>query len=179
MAQFKGFDPKVEVVGQGVLVLIEGVGTFRPTALKILAEHGISNVQADKWYPQQAYLDAYRQIAEKVGPVTLKLIGRKIPEVALWPPQINSVEAALASIDVAYHMNNRGGEIGSYKFKKTGERTGKMVCHNPYPCLFDIGLVEATAKKFALAGKRVTVTHDDTQECRQKGGETCTLLISW
>jgi len=179
MAQFKAFDPKVEVVGQGILVLIEGVGEFRPTALQILAEHGIRDVQANQWYPLQAYLDAYRQVAERVGPVTLKLIGKKVPEVALWPPEINSVEGALASIDVAYHMNQRGGDSGSYKFTKTGERSGKMVCHNPYPCPFDIGLVEATARKFAPAGARVRVTHDDTQGCRQKGGDSCTLLISW
>lgn len=179
MAQFIAFAPNTEVVGHGILVLVEGLGAFSPMAVAILAEQGISNVQADGWYPLQPYLDAYRQIAEKVGPTTLKLIGKKVPEVVLWPPQINSVEAALNSIDIAYHMNNRGGEIGSYKFTKTGERTGKMVCHNPYPCPFDIGLIEATAKKFAPARGRVKVTHDDTQGCRSKGGETCTLLISW
>jgi len=179
MAQFKAFSSNSEVIGQGILVLLEGMSTFRPMALQILKEQGISDVRADKWYSLQAYLDAYRRIAEKVGPTTLKMIGKKAPELALWPPQVNSIETALASIDVAYRMNNRGGNIGSYKFEKTGERTAKMVCHTPYPCSFDSGLVEATAKKFAPAGALVTVTHDDTQPCRQKNGETCTLSISW
>jgi hypothetical protein len=179
MAEFKAFDPKTEVIGQGILVMLEGVGVFQPTAVKILAERGIKNVQAEAWYPMQAYLDAYRQIAEKVGSATLKQIGRKVPEIAIWPPQINSVETALASIDAAYQMNQRGGKNGAYTFTKTGERTGKMVCHNPFPCLFDSGLVEAVAQKFAPTNARVKVTHDETRECRQHGGETCTLLISW
>ena len=179
MAQFKVFSPDAEVVGQAILVFLEGMSSFHSMALQILEEQGINDIQPDGWYPMQAYLNAYRHIAEKVGPATLKMIGKQVPELALWPPEVNSIETALTSIDVAYHMNNRGSNVGSYRFEKTGESTGKMVCHTPYPCSFDQGLVGATARKFTPVGVVVTVKHDDTQPCRQTGGETCTLLVSW
>jgi hypothetical protein len=179
MAQFKAFAPQVEVSGDSISALVEGMGAFKPMGLQVLAEHGILEPQPGKWYPKQAYLDGFKKIADKLGVATLKGIGKKIPEKAAWPPNVNSIASALASIDVAYHMNHRGGEIGHYRFEKTGEKSGKMVCQNPYPCAFDQGIVEAAAKKFAPAGALVKVTHDDTRPCRQKGGESCTYLVSW
>ena len=179
MAQFTAFDPKVEVNGTGIIGFIEFAGTFKKMILNILAKHGIVNPTGKDWYLQQAWLDAYREIYEQVGVKTLKQIGKQLPEKALWPPAIDTVEKALASLDMAYHMNHRGGEIGFYRFEKTGEHSGKVVCHNPYPCPFDEGLIETAAKKFALPGARVHVKHDESQPCRLKGGETCTYLISW
>jgi len=85
----------------------------------------------------------------------------------------------LASIDVAYHMNHRGGEIGPYDFEKTGDRSGKMICPNPYPCDFDMGIIAAVANKFAPEGTFVTVKQDDSQPCRNEGADSCTYLISW
>jgi len=178
MAQFQTFESGVEVRGKVVVVLLDAMGHFKRLAIKILEKHGITDVTENSWYPQQAYLDAYREIYETIGAKTLKTIGKQIPEKALWPSGIGTVEEALASIDTAYHMNHRGGEIGKYGFEKTGERSAKMVCHNPYPCPFDHGIIEATANKFA-SGKRVKVKHDDTQPCRMKEGESCTYHISW
>lgn len=179
MVQFKAFDSNVEVVGKTVRLVIETMGLFEQMATDIFAKHGITNVTDDGWYPQQAYLDVYREIYETVGPKTMKMIGKQVPEKVLWPPNITTIEAALASIDVAYHMNHRGGEIGYYRFEQTGERSGKMVCYNPYPCPFDHGLIEATATKFVPPGGRVYVKHDESQPCRVTEGETCTYQISW
>ena len=80
--------------------------------------------------------------------MTLLMIGRQIPKNAKWPPDVDTLEKGLASIDVAYHLNHRGGEIGSYRFEKTSANTAKMVCRNPYPCDFDLGLIDAVAHKF-------------------------------
>lgn len=179
MAQFRAFSPNVSVNGQTVLSVMTGMGAFARLASDILAHHGIKDPDPTGWYPQQSWLDAFQEIAKSVGPLTLSRIGGSIPEAAKFPPGIDSVEEALASIDVAFHLNHRGGEIGHYTFTKTGERRGEMVCHNPYPCTFDHGLIEAMAKRFAPAGARSTVTHDDSKPCRTHLGESCTYLISW
>ncbi|MCX5859478.1 MAG: hypothetical protein NT056_06225 [Proteobacteria bacterium] len=179
MTQFQAVSPKVEVNGAAVLSVVEGMDTFKKTALDILARHGINNPKKERWYLQQSFLDAFREIAEKIGPVTLKRIGSKIPQTATWPPKIKTVEEALASIDVAYHINHRGGEIGRYRFEKTGKSSGLILCDNPYPCPFDFGLIQATARSFAGKDIIPMVRHDDHQPCRQKGGESCTYLISW
>ena len=179
MAQFKARDPRVEVNGAAVLSFAEAIEVFRDLSLQVLAEHGIVDPKEGEWYPQQAWLDAFKEIAEKTGPATLKAIGKKIPELALWPPDVDTIEKALASIDMAYHMNHRGGDIGHYNFEKTGEQSGKMVCDNPYPCDFDLGIIEATAKRFAPKGVSTNVKHDDSQPCRKKGDDSCTYFVSW
>lgn len=180
MAQFKAFDSNVEVSGNAVLSVVEWLGAFQETAINILAENGIHDPKPNQWYSQQSWLDAFKNIAELVGEASLYHIGEHIPESADWPSGIDSIEQALDSIDVAYHLNHRGGEIGHYQYRKTGDRSGKMVCNNPYPCDFDRGIIEAIATKFKPKDSPfVNVEHDDSQPCRQKGADSCTYLISW
>ena len=107
---------------------------------------------------------------------------------------IRTVEAALLSIDVAYHMNHRlNGEllydarngimkegIGHYGFEKISPRSARMVCVNPYPCQFDRGIIEATAEKFKpVDSALVTVRCDGTRLCRDGGADSCAYLIEW
>jgi len=180
VAQFKAFDSGVDVSGQAVLSVVEWLGAFKEAGLNILAGNGIHDPKPGQWYSQQSWLDAFKTIAELVGEASLFYIGEKIPESADWPQGIDSIEQALASIDVAYHLNHRGGEIGHYTFQKTGDRSGKMVCNNPYPCHFDRGIVEAIGTMFKPEDSSfVNVVHDDSQPCRRKEADSCTYLISW
>ncbi|HEX9059938.1 MAG TPA: hypothetical protein VF941_07145 [Clostridia bacterium] len=180
MAQFKAFSSSVEVNGETVLSVVNGVGAFKRQALDILIRNGINDPKAGQWYPQQSWLNAFKEIAEKIGPKSLFSIGKAIPANANFPPDINTIEKALSSIDVAYHMNHKGGEIGHYKFVKTEGNTGKMICNNPYPCEFDMGIIEAMAQKFKPADSVMAfVEQDDSQPCRKKGAESCTYLITW
>jgi hypothetical protein len=59
----------------------------------------------------------------------------KIPENAVFP-HVNTLEQALSSMDGAYRMNHRNGEIGYYKLLSFDGKTKKAVleCYNPYPC---------------------------------------------
>lgn len=179
MTQFVACSPMVEVCGAGVMSVVEGMGAFKTTALQILQNHGISDPKLETWYSQQAFLNAFKEIAEKIGQATLRMIGNKVPETALWPPNVTTVQQALELLNVAYAMNHRKGEIGSYDFVSLDERSGKMVCDNPYPCSFDWGVIEATARKFSAGQELPFVTHDDSQPCRNKGGDSCTYFIRW
>jgi hypothetical protein len=181
MAQFVAIDPKVEVNGQTVLSVVDGMGVFAGSAKQILQENGIDDPKPGEWYPQQAWLDSFKKIAESIGERTLFQIGMKIPENADFPPEIDNIEKALSAIDVAYHMNHRNGDIGNYKFTKTGDRSGVMVCDNPYPSDFDRGIIEAMAKKFrpkdSLSAPKVEL--DPNKETRKNGADSCTYNISW
>jgi len=179
MAQFKAFAAGVEVNGETVLAFINGMGSFSATGRHFLAVSGIKDPQPGAWYPQQAWLDAFKLIADRTGPGTLLAIGKAIPESAQWPPQVDTLEKALASIDVAYHMNHRGGEIGYYRYEPTGPQSGKMICNNPYPSDFDLGIIAAVARRFAPAGKFPKVVLDESAPTRRQGAESCTFLISW
>jgi hypothetical protein len=180
MAQFKAFDTKVEVVGEGVFSLLAALSWNQTLAKEILARHGIINPQAGKWYPQQAILDTYREIAETMGVHTLYQIGAKIPENAIFPAEIDSVEKALASLDIGYHLNHRGGEIGYYRLDKMESNRAVLVCYNPYPCDFDQGIIVGTVRRFA-GGTTVLVNerHDESKGCRKLGGASCTYIVEW
>lgn len=181
MAEFKAYAQRVQVNGETVLSVVDGLGVFKEQALTILKENGISDPQPGMWYSQQAWLDSFKYIAQSMGGSSLYTIGEKIPANAKFPPDIDSLGKALMAIDVAYHMNHRGGEIGHYTMKRTGDRSVIMVCDNPYPCDFDRGLISAFTRRFKPKGFShfSTVSHDDSKPCRKKGANSCTYTIIW
>jgi hypothetical protein len=197
MAQFRSFEPGVEVNGQTIMSVVAGMGVFKDTGIRYLADAGLTDVRADDrhWYPQQAWLDAFHRISEELGDNTLFFIGLKIPENAIFPKEIDGIEKALASIDVAYHMNhrNRRGEvlfdplrpaprrmldgIGHYGFEPVAHgNEAILVCENPYPCAFDRGIIQAMAHKFK---GNASVLHDNTKPCRKNGLNSCTYVVRW
>jgi len=190
--QYRAFDPDIEVNGQTVLAVVAGMGAATWLAEKMLRDEGIDDPRPGEWYSQQAWLNAFKAVADKVGVLTLHKIGTSIPDNADWPPEIEDIHGALASIDVAYHLNHRkhgtilmdmGTKtmregIGHYAYTRTDDGSGTMVCENPYPCDFDMGIVEATARKFHTPGAPINVAHEGGS-CRKKGDEACTYLVSW
>lgn len=182
MAQFEPFDKKVEVNGQAILSVVNASPMFRDTMLGILEKHGIQNLTPEGWYSQTNYLNAFQEIANSFGENTLLLIGKAIPDNAKFPPDIDNLEKALASINVAYQMNHRNGEIGSYSLTKFDEnkKIAVMECHNPYPSSLDQGIITAFARKFIPRNaSKITVALDDTQPNRLAGANQCTFIISW
>ena len=179
MKTFVASSPKVEVNGETIYSIIDGMGVFKTTAIKILSENGIPDPKPGQWYSQQSWLNAFKNISDKVGQSTLYNIGQKIPENAKFPPEINDIHKALSAIDVAYHMNHRNGEIGNYKYEKTDEHSAKITCTNPYPDEFDKGIIVAMGKKFAPSGATVSVKFDENKPSRTKGADSTTYLVSW
>ncbi|MDH5490947.1 MAG: hypothetical protein OEY14_03135 [Myxococcales bacterium] len=197
--QFQAFEPGIEVNGQTVYAVVDGVQVVQSLAFRHLRDCGIGEPRPDGsvwidpagWYSQTAWLETFRRIAYEVGPATLFQIGQAIPKNAKFPPWVTDIDSAIRSIDIAYHMNHRkGGEelfdpergtmregIGHYGYAPIpGQRRIRSVCTNPYPCSFDHGIITAMARRFSPAA---TVTHDDAQECRQSGAESCTYVVSY
>ena len=80
---------------------------------------------------------------------------------------------------MGYHMNHRGGEIGSYTLTQIESNRAVMVCNNPYPCDFDRGILVSSVRGFAGTTTLVTEKHDASQGCRKLGGESCTYILEW
>jgi hypothetical protein len=182
MGRYEALDDGVEINGQTVLAMIEGVSrfseTYRRRVREALAEHGVSDPAPGEWYPQQAWLDAFGALAADLEPHLLDRIGEQIPDTADWPSDVETVEAGLRSIDEAYHRNHRGGAIGYYRVTDVGERTAELTCRNPYPCPFDRGIVRAVARRFAPVEAFVFV-EETGDDCRRAGDETCTYTVYW
>jgi len=177
MGGYEPIDSGVEVNGQTVLSVVYAF----PDALQgrgeeILANNGIEDPAEDEWYPQSAWLDSFTELAESMGDSTLEKVGRTIPEKAEWPPGTASIVAGVESIDDAYHMNHRGGEIGTYAAEKTAETTIRVTCDNPYPCAFDTGILKGVAAEFG--DNRATV-REVGDGCRENGANECVYEVEW
>ena len=79
MKTFVASSPSVEVNGETIYSIIDGMGVFKSTAIKILGDNGIVDPKPGQWYKQQSWLDAFKSISDKVGNSTLNAIGQKIP----------------------------------------------------------------------------------------------------
>lgn len=190
MTQSMAFDPDVECTGQALITLVNVAGRYAPLLRKIIAKHGIEGLAVDRWYPLSPWLDALREVEASLGEHTLFNFGKKSPEGVRWPGGISTIHAALASVDVAYHMNHRlHGQvmfdqatstmkegIGHYHVHHDGDRAAIMVCENPYPSNLDRGIITGIARQFK---RDAEVIQDDTRPSRKRGGESCTYIVKW
>jgi hypothetical protein len=181
MAEYRVLDANVEVNGETIQAVIDGMGAFKATALKILAKQGIVNPEIGEWYSQQALLNALGVIADKLGAVVLYNIGLKIPENSLFPEDIDSLDKALNSLDGAFHLNHRGGHIGHYHLGAVRDASFEIICENSYPCDFDRGILVALCGRLKPKGSDAyaSVIHDDKKPCRKKGADSCTYILAW
>ncbi|HEX8826260.1 MAG TPA: hypothetical protein VF794_40520 [Archangium sp.] len=171
---------QVEVYGRSVQALVDAMEFLTGKVQRVLASHGIASLDPEKWYPMSAVLDSFDDILKQVGPHTTRAIGLAIPKNAVFPPGIDSFESALLSLDQAYRMNHRGsGDIGSYRYQRTGELSAQMVCDNPYPCEFDQGIILALYGRFQPKGSYVLQIEHETADCRKTGAVACVYRLKW
>ncbi len=171
-------DPKVEVSGTVVNAVIEVMGAFRSVALGILAKNNIVDPKPHLWYNLRDWLASFDTIIADVGPNTLHQIGRQVSGSAPIPPQIDTLQKVYGALDDAYYSQHRGGDIGHYHYISTGRRSGTMISTTAYPTEFDRGILTALAERFEPQSL-VDIQLDELSETRQRGGDSCTFLISW
>ncbi len=182
MAQFIPFAPHVEVNGQTILSFVNAIPTYKEAMLGILDKNNLTNIKNELWYSQKAWLNAFREINDKFGANTLFAIGKAIPESAIFPPEIKNLKSALDVINVAYHMNHQGGEIGYYKLLSYDANAclAFMECRNPYPSEFDRGIITTMARKFKPREAHIISVELDTKKpSRLNGAESCTYFVKW
>lgn len=180
MAVFRASAPTDRVAGDSILAALDTLGMWRSRGVKILEEHGIVDPRPGEWYPFQAYLDALRFIYERIGPATVGEIGKKLVAGNEFPPSIDSIEAALSSLDHDYRLRHSGADVGSFHFERKGPREAAMTIRNPYPCELDRGVVAALVQRFRPpASPLARVDHVDATSCRKAGASTCVLRVRW
>jgi hypothetical protein len=178
-------DPGVEVTGlvvrQSLAGLRERSADDERRGREIASAHGIEDPDPDGWYPLPAWLDAMSEIGKTLGDDALTQLGRKVPEGVRWPPNVDSASDGFATVNEAYQMNHRGGDIGYYEFRKTDERKQRVVCANPYACPFDKGIIEGTLQAFGyqFSYPPMAFIQETSDHCRAEGGERCEYHVTW
>ena len=142
---------------------------------QILERYEISKIDAGHWYDFKVAQAIYRDIGKELGPASLQMVGRKIIDSAVFPPQIQNATDALASIDVAYHMNIRGDGLGKIEFESLGPNTAQLTFSTPFPCNLDQGIAFGCCTKY---GAVPTVSHVEGS-CRDEGDAACQYKVRW
>lgn len=189
---------ELSVSGSSTISIIDAVKGFSVLveelmkAMKIQTRNaeGKPAVDPAAWYPLEDYMPVYQKIESLLGGRGLEKVGATIPQFANMPANIRDIHSALASIDLAYHMNHRlngkvmfnpaTGEmlegIGHVKSQPTpGKNEIVLVCDDMYPCRFNVGLIRGMAQRFQ---PQAVLSHDP-QQCRLKGASTCTYVVTW
>lgn len=174
--------PRAEVLGASVLGMARGLesqGLDWARVLDLLHQVGIVDPQADSWYSVTRLLAFLAAVERAHGREALRAVGRAIPDTARFAPDLDTLERALRTLDVAYQVNHRGGPIGRYRYQAKGPGQGEMHCENPYPCDFDGGLLERLVARYAVAGPALGVTHRPGPLCRRLGAPACVFDLRW
>lgn len=178
-------DPSVEVNGRIVRLVVDGLRDLpdehETRSREILTRHGLEDPNRDDWYPLVEFLDALEAIGTTLGDETLARLGTMIPEGAAWPSNVETASEGFATVDEAYQLNHRGGDIGYYEFDEVADRERRVTCANPYPCAFDKGIIEGTLRAFSrnFSYTPMVFLHETSERCRADGGEKCTYRVSW
>ncbi len=176
---YQAANPKTEVLGRNILSYMEGMGAFEMMGRMIFAQHGIEeNPDPDKWYNHQAFLDALKEISTRTGVHTINLIGGRIAEKVNFPQDVDDLEKALKYLDLAYRLVHRGDDKSAKTVTAVEKNHLQIVIRTPYPCEFDHGYLRVIVKRFKPESSAM-VKHDNTQACRNHGGESCTYQITW
>ncbi len=189
----------IEVTGRVIPAALEAFGEFTILAGQMLMANGVGRpdksgfirVDTEAWYPLDGYLKTYKEIEQQLGTRMVRKLGVAKARYALFPPTLVDITTAMQAMDVSFHMNHRQHGrlmfdavtgvmlegIGHYHCHQTsGQRRIVMRCDSAYPCAFDEGILEATARRFVPTAM---LEHDTPSTCRNKGSTACTYAITW
>jgi len=170
----------VKVSGGTARLVLEGLGQHRKASRHILSRYGLDRPRADNWYSEEELLEVLRTIAAAGPPFTLYNAGMYVADMTSFPPQIDSIQQAIEWLGSVHERSHRGERIGGYTTEETGMGSLTVVSTSSYPCDFDRGLIETTARRFRpLHSGRVSIVHDDSSPCREDGGDSCTYSVEW
>lgn len=194
--QYRSFAPDIETLGAGLRSAMRAFGPLQAIAERMLCRDGLVDcdgptpgVLDDEWYSLQAWLDALHEIDRSYGTEILFNIGAEVPNAAVFPSMAIDVHTAVASIDIAYHLNHRRNGrimydhatktmlegIGHYGYERLGDTHILSTCMTPFPCEFDLGIVAMMARRFEPR----TIAEHVGQECRRHGAQACTYSLRW
>ncbi len=176
---YKTFGPDAEVFGAAMLAFVQSINFENFSA--ILQKHGLTQIEPNRWYPQQIWLDVFSDITNNPNATSnMVSIGMKVIETApLDMMEGVSFTDMMLGFSTSYTGSNRGADIGSIEAQVLGDKHILMVDKTPYPDDFVYGAYYAMARKFLPPNTKFVVKFDDDTPRREQGGEATLVHITW
>lgn len=161
MSQYKLFSPDTEIIGQAVIDFEQAVGSKQ--FIPILKKHGFINVQPDKWYPAQQWVNVLNEINElgnifdfvSIGMTQIKNLN--LPAEFEMLPLVEKIHMA----DDIYKMNYRGTDIGSVQAETVSETHVKLIINVFEPEDLWYGCAYGFMRQFTPEGTKFRVYYDE------------------
>ncbi|HHS50776.1 MAG TPA: hypothetical protein ENN07_06640 [candidate division Zixibacteria bacterium] len=177
MPDYSALSPSAVVKGRTMLAIVEGLMN-KDYARDVLARYGITEIDPDKWYPEQSWLNAFTDIASELGDAALYAIGRSLSKVIDFPEDIDNPHDAAERLNDFYQSFHHGGDSGRYILTDLEDNAARIISHNPRPCAYDMGFLSAYMEKYN-DGQPVKIEHEDDMCCRKMQYPECIYIIRW
>lgn len=175
--QVKTLGPDAEVLGGAINGFIDALN--RDAIMVHLEKLDMTDIQPDKWYPKQMYVDLWNSIlAGESAMQSLVSIGMTIADTA-WPPEADqlSFDEQIEAWNDAFDAVNRGADRGYVHAEKTGDKRYVVRCRTPDPDDLHYGIAYGFCRRFLPEDADFQVMYDPETQRRDDGGEETVILI--
>jgi hypothetical protein len=149
--------PEALVIGQTVQAFSSNLEA--DIILPLLPKYGLDNINPDKWYPHQSWMNVLRDLSTAPGGnMALVAFGKQVAQSAVMPPEIDSIPKVLELLHTIHHMNLRNvpAEEG-YVIKQVGNQHYLVYHNTPNPLDAIYGFLWGLAARFKQPGERFVV----------------------
>jgi len=151
--------PEAEVIGQAVSAFVDNMEA--ETISPILPKHGFDNINPDKWYPHQSWLNVLHDMEAEVGgqaSMAFVAFGKQVVQSAVMPDTLKTIPDVLNALHDIHHLNLRNvPDEEGYSLEKRGD-TDYIVFHNtPNPDHVIYGFLWGLAARFKSPSEQFVV----------------------
>jgi hypothetical protein len=175
----KVFDEKAEFTGQTLLAYVAAQpSTIKKRLLAILKELNIDAEDPEAWYKLDSAIQFYQRVREEFGPNTVYNLGKMFGDLYELPPEIDTLEKFLHSLDTMYQATHRNGYAGSYEVVSHDPENREYVLrsHTPYPYELIKGLLSSVGRDL---GDVVRVKDVPNKPSQAKGDEESWFSVTY
>ncbi len=133
----------------------------------MLEAGGFTDIDPDKWYPQQYELDMFNTIESELTGDSLfdfVSVGMVIIDNAVLPPKVEQItypEIEFMWNDI-FKLNHRGKNAGEISVEQIDAHHIKITAMTPYPHNFNYGLHYGVARRFLPVDVPFTIYFDSS-----------------
>jgi len=181
MTQWRVFNPDHEFLGQVLIDLANAVGSDE--ILPYYQKHGLTDISAKAWYPQQKLVDIYNDLeCSKSGSMfDLVSIGITEAEQAVVPPIFESLPllTILQKSMEVLKLNNRGTDPGDIQCEAITDKHVRLTLRVTTPDNLWYGIVYGFVRRFIPKGTHFKVYFDKDIARREFGGDVTIIHVVW
>ncbi|MFW5691185.1 MAG: hypothetical protein ACOCXZ_01680 [Chloroflexota bacterium] len=125
--------PQALVAGQAVIAFADNL--VSDAIAPLLPKHGLDNIDPEKWYPHQSWLDVLEDLGGRPDASSVFVaFGRKVVETAVMPPEIQTADDMLDALHAIHHANLQNvPEEEGYYVEKLGPKHYYVHHNTPNP----------------------------------------------